>query len=407
MAQLGLNSAFAAALALAAGLASGPAQAQVPGNTLKVGVLSDMSGPFASQAGPGSVAAAQIAAEDFAKEAGGLKVEIVAADHQNKPDIGGLIARKWVDQEGVTAIVDLPNSAVGLAVSQLLDEKNRTTLASSTATSDMTGKFCKKTTVQWNLDTWALGNAVGRAVTEAGGKSWYFISFEYALGQALERDTGEAVKKAGGTVLGSVRHPLGTTDFSSYLLQAQGSGANVIGLADTGTDAINAVKQIGEFGILQKSMFLAALFMQITDIESIGLPQAKGLILSEPFYWDLNDQTRAWSRRFAGRMNGRMPTINRAGVYSATMAYLRADKAANTIDGDKVVAQMRSAPIDDPLFGKVQIRPDGRAVHEMYVFRVKSPEESKGRYDFYQLTKTIPADEAFRPLNEGGCPLVK
>ncbi|HKG76728.1 MAG TPA: ABC transporter substrate-binding protein [Beijerinckiaceae bacterium] len=407
MAQLGLNSAFAAALALAAGLASGPAQAQVPGNTLKVGVLSDMSGPFASQAGPGSVAAAQIAAEDFAKEAGGLKVEIVAADHQNKPDIGGLIARKWVDQEGVTAIVDLPNSAVGLAVSQLLDEKNRTTLASSTATSDMTGKFCKKTTVQWNLDTWALGNAVGRAVTEAGGKSWYFISFEYALGQALERDTGEAVKKAGGTVLGSVRHPLGTTDFSSYLLQAQGSGANVIGLADTGTDAINAVKQIGEFGILQKGMFLAALFMQITDIESIGLPQAKGLILSEPFYWDLNDQTRAWSRRFAERMNGRMPTINHAGVYSATMAYLRAAKAANTIDGDKVVAQMRSAPIDDPLFGKVQIRPDGRAVHEMYVFRVKSPEESKGRYDFYQLTKTIPADEAFRPLNEGGCPLVK
>ena len=324
MAQCGLNGVLAAMLALAAGIAPSAAQAQIPGDTLKVGVLSDMSGPFASQAGPGSVAAAQLAAEDFAKEAGDLKVEIVSADHQNKPDVGGLIARKWVDQEGVAAIVDLPNSAVGLAVSQLLNEKNRTTLASSTATSDMTGKQCKNTTVQWNLDTWALGNAVGRAVTEAGGKSWYFISFEYALGQALERDTGEAVKKAGGTVLGSVRHPLGTTDFSSYLLQAQGSGANVIGLADTGTDAINAVKQMGEFGILQKGMFLAALFMQITDIELIGLPQAKGLILSEPFYWDLNDRTRAWSKRFAERMNGRMPTINHAGVYSSTMAYLRA-----------------------------------------------------------------------------------
>jgi branched-chain amino acid transport system substrate-binding protein len=406
MTRFGLT-ACGLSMALAAATASGAARAEILGNLLKVGVLSDMSGPFASQAGPGSVVAAQMAAEDFAKEAGGLKVEIVSADHQNKPDVGGLIARKWVDQEGVTAIVDLPNSAVGLAVSQLLDEKNRTTLASSTATSDMTGKFCKKTTVQWNLDTWALGNAVGRAVTEAGGRKWYFISFEYALGQALERDTGEAVKKAGGAVLGSVRHPLGTTDFSSYLLQAQGSGADVIGLADTGVDAINAVKQMGEFGILQKGMFLAALFLQITDVEAIGLAQAKGLILSEPFYWDLNDSTRAWSRRFAERMNGRMPGINHAGVYSATLAYLRAAKAANAIEGETVVARMRAAPIDDPLFGKVQVRPDGRAVHDMYVFRVKGPEESKGKYDFYQLTKTIPADQAFRPIAEGGCPLVK
>lgn len=407
MAWFGLKGVSAAVLLLVAGIGSGAAQAQIPGNLLKVGVLSDMSGPFASQAGEGSVVAARMAAEDFAKEAGGLKVEIVSADHQNKPDIGGLIARKWIDQEGVTAIVDLPNSAVGLAVSQLLDEKNRTTLASSTATSDLTGKFCKKTTVQWNLDTWALGNAIGRVVMEAGGDKWYFISFDYALGQALERDTAEAVKKAGGKVLGSVRHPLGTTDFSSYLLQAQSSGANVIGLADTGTDAINAVKQMGEFGILQKGMFLAALFLQLTDVESIGLPAAKGLILSEPFYWDLNDSTRAWSKRFAERMGGRMPTINHAGVYSATMAYLRSAKAANTIEGDKVLAQMRSAPIDDPLFGRVEVRPDGRAVHEMYVFQVKSPQESKGKYDLYNLVKTIPANEAFRPLNEGGCPLVK
>jgi branched-chain amino acid transport system substrate-binding protein len=386
---------------------AGSAEAQIPNNLLKVGVLTDMSGPFAQQAGQGSVVAAQMAAEDFAKEAGGLKVEIISADHQNKPDIGSTLARGWLDQQGVTAIVDLPNSGVGLAISNLLNERNRVTMASATATSDMTGKFCKNTTVQWNLDTWALGNATGRAVTEAGGKSWYFISFDYALGQALEKDTSEAVKKLGGQILGSVRHPLGTSDFSSYLLQAQASGANVIGLGDTGTDAINAIKQMGEFGILQKGMYLAALFLQITDIEAIGLQQAQGTILSEPFYWNLNDKTRGWSKRFAERMNGRMPTINHAGAYSATLAYLRAAKAANTIEGDKVVAEMRKQPINDELFGQTTIRVDGRAVHEMYVFKVKAPAQSTGKYDFYELMRTISATEAFRPLNEGGCPLVK
>jgi branched-chain amino acid transport system substrate-binding protein len=334
-------------------------------------------------------------------------VEIVSADHQNKPDIGSSLARGWLDQQGVTAIVDLPNSGVGLAISNLLNERNRVTMASATATSDMTGKFCKNTTVQWNLDTWALGNATGRAVTEAGGKSWYFVSFDYALGQALEKDTSEAVKKLGGQILGSVRHPLGTTDFSSYLLQAQASGANVIGLGDTGTDAINAIKQMGEFGILQKGMYLAALFLQITDIEAIGLQQAQGTILSEPFYWDLNDKTRAWSKRFAERMNGRMPTINHAGAYSATLAYLRSAKAANTIEGDKVLAEMRKQTINDDLFGPTTVRVDGRAVHDMYVFKVKAPAQSKSKYDFYELIRTIPAAEAFRPLNDGGCPLVK
>ncbi|HEV7874192.1 MAG TPA: ABC transporter substrate-binding protein [Enterovirga sp.] len=386
---------------------AGSAEAQIPNNLLKVGVLTDMSGPFAQQAGQGSVVAAQMAAEDFAKEAGGLKVEIISADHQNKPDIGSTLARGWLDQQGVTAIVDLPNSGVGLAISNLLNERNRVTMASATATSDMTGKFCKNTTVQWNLDTWALGNATGRAVTEAGGKSWYFISFDYALGQALEKDTSGAVKKLGGQILGSVRHPLGTSDFSSYLLQAQASGANVIGLGDTGTDAINAIKQMGEFGILQKGMYLAALFLQITDIEAIGLQQAQGTILSEPFYWNLNDKTRGWSKRFAERMNGRMPTINHAGAYSATLAYLRAAKAANTIEGDKVVTEMRKQPINDELFGQTTIRVDGRAVHEMYVFKVKAPAQSTGKYDFYELMRTISAAEAFRPLNEGGCPLVK
>jgi branched-chain amino acid transport system substrate-binding protein len=388
-------------------LSGGIASAQIPGNTVKIGVLSDFSGPFSDQAGKGSLIAAQMAAEDFAKESKGLKVEIVSADHQNKPDVGSAIARRWVDQESVAAIVDLPNSGVALAVNTVMKEKNRTMLASGSATSDLTGKFCEPTTVQWALDTWALGNAMARAITQRGGKNWYFVAFDYALGKALQRDTSEAVEKLGGKILGAVTHPLGTTDFSSYLLQAQASGADVIALGDTGADAVNAIKQIAEFQILGKNKTLAALFMQIVDIDALGLKASKGLLLSEAFYWDLNDSTRAWSKRFAERMNGRMPTINHAATYSATLAYLRAVQAAQTIEGDKVVAQMRSAEIDDPLFGKVIIRKDGRAVHNMFVFEVKSPEESRGRYDYYKLVRTIPLEEAFRPLDQGGCKLVK
>jgi branched-chain amino acid transport system substrate-binding protein len=389
------------------GLWTVAASAQVPGNSVKVGVLSDFSGPFSDQAGKGSLLAAQMAAEDFAKESKGLKAEIISADHQNKPDVGAAIARRWVDQEGVAAVVDLPNSGVALAVNTVMKEKNRTMLASGSATSDLTGKFCESTTVQWALDTWALGNAMGQAITQRGGKAWYFVSFDYALGKALQRDTAEAVEKQGGKVLGSVSHPLGTTDFSSYLLQAQASGADVIGLGDTGADAINAIKQIAEFQILGKDKTLAALFMQIVDIDALGLPAAKGLLLSEAFYWDLNDSTRAWSKRFAERMNGRMPTVNHAATYSATLAYLRAAQAAQTIEGDKVVDNLRSAEIDDPLFGKVTVRKDGRAVHPMYVFEVKAPAESKGRYDYYKLVRTIPTEEAFRPLDKGGCKLVQ
>lgn len=389
-------------------LGTGLAQAEIPNKTVKVGVLTDMSGPFASQAGEGSVIAARLAAEDFAKEAGDLKVEILSADHQNKPDVGSAIARQWFDQQGVDAVVDLPNSAVGIAIHTLGAEKNRTVLASSTASSDITGRLCKPTTVQWNLDTWALGNATGTAVAKAGGAGWYFISFEYALGQALERDTTAAITKAGAKVVGSVKHPLGTTDFSSYLLQAQGSGAKVLGLAETGVDAINAIKQAGEFGLTAKGgMTIAGLFLQMTDVESIGLATAQGLVLSEPFYWDLTDKTRAWSKRWSERMQGRMPSINHAGVYSATLAYLRAAKAADVIEGDKVVAQMRRMPVDDDLFGKVTIRPDGRAIHDMYVFKVKTPADSKSRYDLYSLVETIPGEQAFRPLADGGCPLVK
>jgi branched-chain amino acid transport system substrate-binding protein len=400
-----LSCAAFAAAALA-GMATA-ADAQIPGDKIKIGVLSDFSGPFADQVGKGSLVGAQLAAEDFAKEVGGLSVEIVSADHQNRPDIGVAIARRWVDEEGVDAIVDLANSGVGLAVNTLMHEKNRAMLASATATSDLTGKFCQPTTVQWALDTWALGSAVGRTITQMGGSSWFFISFEYALGKALQRDATEAIINAGGSVVGSVAHPLGVTDFGSYLLQAQASGAKVIALADTGADAINAIRQAGDFHIVGPEGRLAALFLQITDIDALGLKAAQGLILSEAFYWDLNDSTRAFSARFAERMGGKMPTEDQAAAYSTTLAYLHAAKSAGTIEGDRVLAEMRKSPIDDPLFGRVVVRPDGRATHAMYVFRVKAPEQSKSRYDVYDLVQTIPPEAAFRPLDQGGCPLVK
>src|SRR3984885_13223826 len=398
-----------AALFAVAGLAGWAmdASAQIPGDTVKIGVLSDFSGPFADQVGRGSLVGAELAAEDFAKEVGGLKVEIVSADHQNKPDIGVAIARRWVDEEGVDAIVDLANSGVGLAVNTLVHEKNRAMLASATATSDLTGRFCQPTTVQWALDTWARGNAVGRTITKMGGSTWFFISFDYALGKALQRDATEAIIKAGGSVLGSVSHPLGATDFGSYLLQAQASGAKVIALADTGADAINAIRQAAEFQIVGPDRRLAALFLQITDVDALGLNAAQGLILSEAFYWDLNDQTRAFASRFAERMGGKMPTEDQAAAYSATLAYLRAVKAAGTIEGDRVLAEMKKSPIDDPLFGHVVVRADGRATHAMYVFKVKSPQQSKSRFDVYDLIETIPPETAFRPLDQGGCPLVK
>ena len=392
--------------ALLALLAAPTAFAEVPGNTVKVGVLTDMSGPFADQVGAGSVAAAKMAAEDFALEAKGLKVEVLSADHQNKPDIGTAQARTWVDTDGVDAVVDLPNSGVALAVASVMHDRNRVTLASSSATSTMTGKACLPTTVQWVLDTWALGHSTAGAVLKEGGNSWYFLTVDYALGQALEGDASAAVLAGGGKVLGAIRQPLGTSDFSSALLQVQSSGANVMALANTGADAINSIKQAGEFG-MTKSMKVAALFMQISDIHSLGLQSAQGLLLSAAYYWDLNDGTRAFAQRFAARMGGRMPTEDQAGVYSATLAYLRAVRDAGTIEGDKVVAQMRAHPIDDLLFGSVQVRADGRAIHPMYLFRVKSPAESKSEWDVYSLVSTIPAESAFRPLADGGCPLVK
>ncbi len=379
-----------------------PAWAELPA-TIKIGVLNDQSGPFADQSGKGSVVAAQMAADDFAHEAPGTKVEIVYGDHQNKPDIGSQIARGWVDRDGVAAVADAVNSGVGLAVNDVMRERNRTFIASNVGTSDLTGKFCAPTTVQWTFDTWAFGNSAARALKDVG--PFYFMSFDYALGAALERDTTEVLKKLGGSVAGSVKHPLGTTDFSSYLLQAQSSGAKVLAFASTGGDFINAAKQAAEFGVT-RTMTLTGLFTQITDVDALGLEAAQGLLLTEAFYWDLNDGSRAFARRFAERMPGRVPTENQAGVYSSILAYLRAAKAADSIEGARVIEAMRRVPIEDPLFGTVTVRQDGRAIHTMHVFRVKAPAASKSRWDVYELVSTIPAEQAFRPLDQGGCPLV-
>jgi branched-chain amino acid transport system substrate-binding protein len=392
------------AVAVALMLPAAIAQAELPG-TVKVGILNDMNGPFADQSGKGSVVAAQMAAEDFAEQGGGFQVEILAADHRNKPDVGAQIVREWVDRDGVDGVADAVNSGVGLAVNTVMAEKHRTFIATNVGTSDLTGKFCQPTTVQWTMDTYALGNTMARAMVEQHADTWYYISFDYALGAALERDSSAVLTSLGGKVLGSVKHPLGSSDFSSYLLQAQASGAKVIALADTGADLINAVKQAAEFGLTQKQL-LAGLFTQIVDVDSIGLQAAQGLTVTEAFYWDLNDNTRAFARRFAQRFNGRVPTANQAGVYSSVLAYLNTVKAANSIVGEDVIAQMRRQPIEDKLFGTVMVRQDGRAVHDMYTFKVKSPAESKARWDDYSVLARIPGDQAFRPLNQGGCRLV-
>ena len=384
--------------------------AQIPGNTIRIGVLNDMSGPFADLSGKDSVVAAQMAADDFAKDAGSgaPKVEILSADHQNKADIGAAIARRWADQDNVAAVVDVPNSAVALAVNQVMKEKDRTFLASSSATSDLTGAQCTRTTVQWTFDTWALANGTARALVARGGSTWFFLASDYAFGAALTRDATALVKQSGGTVLGGVRMPLGAPDMSSYLLQAQASGAQVLGIAAAGDDVTNIVKQAAEFGLGRNdTQRLAGLLVFLTDVKSMGLQTAQGLLLTEAFYWDLNDKTRAWSDRFAAKAGGRKPTMNHAGVYSSVLAYLRAAAVVQSISGQAVVAKMEAAPIDDALFGPTTIRPDGRAVHAMYLFQVKTPAQSKGPWDFYNLVSTIPPEQAFRPMNEGGCPLVK
>jgi branched-chain amino acid transport system substrate-binding protein len=396
----------ALALAAAATLAA-PAAAQISDGVIKIGVMNDMSGLYADIAGPGSVVAAKMAVEDFGAARKGMKVEIVSADHQNKPDVGSTIARTWYDVDKVDAIADVPTSSVGLAVNQLTRDKGKVFLASGPATSDLTGKACSPNTVHWTYDTWMLANGTGSAIVKNGGDSWFFLTADYAFGHALERDTEGAVTKGGGKVLGKVRHPFPGTDFSSFLLQAQQSKAKIIGLANAGGDTINSIKQAAEFGIVKGGQSLAGMLMFITDVHALGLNTAQGLMFTETFYWDLNDQTRAWTKRFAAANGGKYPSMVQAGVYASVLHYLKAVEAAKTDDGTKVVAQMKAMPTDDPLFGKGSIRADGRKLHPAYLVEVKKPSESKGPYDYYKIRATIPADQAFRPINQGDCPLVK
>jgi branched-chain amino acid transport system substrate-binding protein len=396
------------ALLAAVILAAGPAGAQMTGNVVKIGVLSDMSSLYADITGPGSVVAARMAVEDFGGKVAGAPVEIVSADHQNKADVGSAIARQWFDRDGVDAIADVPTSSVALAVNEVVREKNKVFLVSGAASSDLTGKACSPNTVHWTYDTWALANGTGKAVVKTGGDSWFFITADYAFGHALERDTAAVVKANGGKVLGDVKVPLNTADFSSYLLQAQSSKAKIIGLANAGGDTINSIKQAAEFGIVKGGQKLAGLLVFITDIHALSLRTAQGLLLTESFYWDLNDQTRAWSKRFAQKHNGNMPTMVQAGVYAAVTHYLKAlAQTKSDADGKAVVAKMKQLPTDDPLFGKGTIREDGRKIHPVHLFEVKSPDASKGPWDYYKLVHTIPAAEAFRPLDQGGCALVK
>ncbi len=396
---------LAAATMLA--LSAGAAHAQISGNVVKIGVLNDQSGTYADLAGPGSTLAAKMAVEDFMAKDKSLKVEVMAADHQNKPDVGSQIARKWFDSDGVDVIVDLPTSSVALAVSQVAKEKGKAAIISTGASSDLTGKACKPNTVHWTYDTWQLANGTGSAIVKTGGDSWFFLTADYAFGHALERDTEAVVLKSGGKVLGKVRHPFPSADFSSFLLQAQASKAKIIGLANAGADTTNAIKQAAEFGIVKGGQNLAGLLVFLTDVHSLGLEKAQGLIFTESFYWDLNDQTRAWSKRYAARHGGKMPSMGQAGVYAGVLHYLKAVSALKSDDGTKVVAKMKEMPTDDPLFGKGKIRADGRKIHDSYLFEVKKPSESKGPWDYYKLRATVPAEQAFRPMADGGCPLVK
>jgi len=394
-------------MAAALVLAVGTAHAQISDGVVKIGVLNDQSSLYADLAGPGSVVAARMAVEDFGAAAKGLKVEVLSADHQNKPDVGSSIARQWYDVDKVDLIVDVTNSAVALAVNQITRDKAKAFIVSGAASSDLTGKACSPNTIHWTYDTWALANGTGNAIVKTGGDTWFFITADYAFGHALERDTEAVVLKSGGKVLGKVRHPLNTADFSSFLLQAQTSKAKIIGLANAGGDTINAIKQAAEFGIVKGGQNLAGLLVFITDVHGLGLQAAQGLIFTEAFYWDANEKTRAWGVRFAERDRGIHPTMIHAGVYAGILHYLKAVTALKSDDGTKVIAKMKEMPTDDPLFGKGTIRADGRKIHPMYLFEVKKPSESKGPWDYYKLRATIPAAEAFRPLDQGDCPLVK
>jgi branched-chain amino acid transport system substrate-binding protein len=399
-----LAATFVAGLAFAA--TSGAANAQISDDVVKIGVLTDMSSLYADATGKGSLAAVQMAVADYGAKVKGKPVEVISADHQNKPDIGVAIARNWYDNEKVDAIFDVPTSSVALPVSALTREKNRININSGGGSSDITGVACSPNTVHWTYDTYALSNVAGKAMVKRGEDTWFFVTADYAFGMALERDAANVVKESGGKVLGDVRHPLNSSDFSSYLLQAQASKAKVVALANAGGDTTNALKQASEFGITKGGQKMIALLQEITDTHSLGVKETQGLIVTDAFYWDMNDETRAFSKRFNEKV-GHMPTMIQAGLYSATMHYLKAIDAIGTDEAPKVMAQMRATPVNDFFAKNGKIRIDGRMVHDMYLFEVKTPAESKGEWDLYKLLATVPGDEAFRPLDKGGCPLVK
>jgi branched-chain amino acid transport system substrate-binding protein len=376
----------------------------VSDDVVKIGVLNDQSGIYADMAGSGSTIAARMAVEDFGGKALGKPIEIVAGDHQNKPDVGAGVVGRWIDQEKVDTIVDLPTSSVMLAVQEIGRQKNRLVIASTGGSSDFTGKFCSPVGIHWTYDTYGLAVGTGQPLARRG--PWYFLTADYAFGHALERDTADAVVKAGGKVAGGVKHPQGNHDFSSFLLQAQSSGAKIIGIANSGADTVNAIKQAHEFGITQTGVQLAGLYLHITDIHAIGLEQAQGLLMTQAFYWDLNDETRAWSKRFYERHKA-MPTMGQAGVYSSIVHYLKAIEAAGTDEAQAVAKKMKELPVNDFFAKNGKVREDGRMVHDLYVFEVKKPSESREPWDYLKLVRTIPGDQAFRPLAEGGCPLVK
>jgi len=398
------------AATLVAGLAfaasGSAATAQISDDVVKIGVLTDMSSLYADSTGKGSLVAVQMAVADYGGKVKGKPIEVIVADHQNKPDVGVNIARNWYDNDKVDAIFDVPTSSVALPISALTREKNKININSGGGSSDITGVACSPNTVHWTYDTYALSNVAGKAMVKRGEDTWFFVTADYAFGMALERDAANVVKEMGGKVLGDVRHPLNSSDFSSFLLQAQASKAKVIALADAGGDTTNALKQASEFGITQGGQKMIALLLEITDVHSLGIKATQGLIVTDAFYWDMNDETRAFSKIFNEKV-GHMPTMIQAGLYSATMHYLKAIEAIGTDEAPKVMAQMRAMPINDFFAKGGKIRIDGRMVHDMYLFEVKKPEESKNEWDLYKLIATVPGDEAFRPLDKGGCPLVK
>jgi branched-chain amino acid transport system substrate-binding protein len=399
-----LAAVVAAGLALA--VSGTAANAQISDDVVKIGVLTDMSSLYADATGKGSLAAVEMAVADYGGKVKGKPVEVISADHQNKPDVGVAIARNWYDNEKVDAIFDVPTSSVALPVSALTREKNKININSGGGSSDITGVACSPNTVHWTYDTYALSNVAGKAMVKRGEDTWFFVTADYAFGMALERDAANVVKESGGTVVGDVRHPLNSSDFSSFLLQAQASKAKVVALANAGGDTTNALKQASEFGITKGGQKMIALLQEITDTHALGLKETQGLIVTDAFYWDMNDETRAFSNRFNAKV-GHMPTMIQAGLYSATMHYLKAIEAIGTDEAPKVMAQMRATPINDFFAKNGKIRIDGRMVHDMYLFEAKKPEESKGEWDLYKLIATVPGDEAFRLLDKGGCPLVK